>query len=136
MDDILLNEGETEAEHQAYVDKILQQCVNHVLAVNLTKSEFDVHEIIFLGHIGTGSQVQMDAAKLEIMSNWPVPTKEIAVQPFLGFANNYRRLSKNYSAKIRTLIGLSKDVPFSCGHQQQEALYKLRTRFLSARILT
>ena len=28
MDDILIYGGQTEAEHQAYVEKILQQCVN------------------------------------------------------------------------------------------------------------
>ena len=84
MDDILIDGGQTEAEHQAYVEQILQQCVNHGLAVNLTKSEFHVHETIFLGHIGNGSQVQMDPAKLETMSMCPVRTKEKEVQAFFS----------------------------------------------------
>ena len=69
IDDTLIYGGTTEAEHQAFVTKVLQQCVKHVLAVNLTKSEFHVHETIFLVHIVKGSQVQMDPAKLETMSN-------------------------------------------------------------------
>ena len=91
LDDVLIYERETEAEHQAHVEKILQQCVNHVLAVNLTKSEFHLHETIFLCHIVNGSQVQMDQAKLETMSKWPVPTNKKLVLALLGFANSYRR---------------------------------------------
>ena len=136
MDDILVYGGQTEAEHQAYVEKILQQCVNHGLAVNLTKSEFHVHETIFLGYIGNGSQVPMDQARLKTMSKWPVPTKKKEVQAFLGFANYYRRFIENYSSKARPLIDLTKDVLFSCGHQQQQAFDEVRTRFLCAPIFT
>ena len=42
LDDILIYRGNTEAEHQAIVKKVLQQCVKHGLAVNLLKSEFHV----------------------------------------------------------------------------------------------
>ena len=90
MDYILIYGGQTEAEHRAYVEKILQQCVNHGLAVNLTKFEFHAHKTIFLRHIDNGSHVQMDAAKLETMSKWPVPTKKTEVQAFLDFVNYYR----------------------------------------------
>ena len=69
------------------------------------------------------------------MSKWPVPTKKKEVQAFLGFANHYRLFIENYSAKARPLIDLTKDVPFSWGHQQQQAFDELRTRFLSAPIL-
>ena len=136
MYDILISGGQTETEHQACVEKILQQCVNHGLAVNLTKSEFHVHEIIFLGHIVNGSQVQMDPAKLETIFKWPVPTKKKEVQAFSGFANYYRRFMENYSAKARPLIDLTKDVPSSWGDQQQQAFDEVITRISSAPILT
>src|SRR5438445_12967509 len=78
----------------------------------------------------------MDPAKLETMSQWPIPTKKKEVQAFLGFANYYRRFILNYSAKAGRLIDLTKDVPFSWGHEQQQAFEELRERFLSAPILT
>ena len=90
--------------------------MNHGLVVNPTKSEFHVYETIFLVHIVHGSQVQIDPAKLETMSQWPVPTKKEDVQAFLAFANYYRRFIENYSAQARPLIDLTKDVPFSCAH--------------------
>ena len=37
-DDILIYGGDMEAEHQAIVEKVLQQYVEHGLAVNLLKS--------------------------------------------------------------------------------------------------
>ena len=128
--------GTTEAEHQAFVVKVLQQCIKHGLAVNLTKSEFHVHESSFPSHIVNGSQVQMDPAKLETMSKWPVPTKQTEVQSFLGFASYDRRFIENYCTQGRPLIDLTQDVPFICGHQQQVAFDELRTRSLSAPILT
>src|SRR5258706_4900792 len=136
LDDILIYGGDTEAEHQAIVEKVLQQCIEHGLAVNLAKSEFHTQQTIFLGHVINGQEVQMDPAKLETMSKWPIPTKKKEVQAFLGFANYYRRFIINYSAKARPLIDLTRDVPFSWGHQQQQAFDELRARFLSAPILT
>ena len=106
--------GETGAEHQRLVQQVLQGCVQHGLALNLSKSEFYVKETILLGHIINGSQIQMDHTKLETMSKWPVPTKKKEVQAFLGFANYYRRFIENYSGKARPLINLTKDVPCSC----------------------
>jgi len=57
LDDILIYRGETEAEHQRLVEKVLQQCVQHGLAVNLLKSEFHVKQTIFVGHISNGQQI-------------------------------------------------------------------------------
>ena len=74
LDDILINGGDTEAEHQGIVEKVLQQYVEHGLAVNLPKSKFHVNETRFLGHVINGQEVKMDHSKLETMSKWPIPT--------------------------------------------------------------
>ena len=67
----------------------------------------------------------MDHSKLETMSKWPIPTKKKEVQAFLGFANYYRRFIVNYRAKARPLIDRTKDVPFTCGHTEQQAFDEL-----------
>ena len=91
LDDILIYGKETETEHQAIVEQVLQKCIEHGLAINLSKSEFHVRQTIFLGHVLNGQQIQMDPAKLDTMSKWPIPIKKNEVQAFLGFANYYRR---------------------------------------------
>jgi len=119
LDDILIYSGNSKEEHQQLVEQVLQQCIKHGLAVNLTKSKFHVQETLFLGHIINGQQVQMDPTKLEAMSKWPIPMKKKKVQPFLRFANYYRQFIANYSGKARQLVDLTRDVPFSWGQAQQ-----------------
>ena len=136
LDNILIYGGDTEAEHQAIVEKVLQQCVEHGLAVNLLKSEFHIKETIFLGHVINSQEVKMDPPKLETMFKWPMPTKKKEVQAFFGFTNYCSRFIVHYSAKARPLIDLTKDVRFTWAHIQQQAFDELRGRFLSAPILT
>jgi len=125
LDDILIFGEKTEKEHQALVKKVLEKCVKHGLAVNLPKSKFHVKQTLFLGHIINGQQVQIDLAKLEVITKWPVPTKKKEVQVFLGFANYYQWFIVNYSSKARPLIELTRDVPFSWGFEQQAAFNEL-----------
>ena len=125
-----------EAEHQATVKKVLQQCIEHGLAVNLLKSEFHVKETIFLENVINGQEVTMDPLKLETMSKWPVPTKKKEVQAFLGFANYYSRFIVNYSTKARPVIDLTRDIFCTWRHTQQQDFDELQARFISAPILT
>ena len=43
------------------------------LAINLSKSEFHVKEIVFLGYVINGSEVKMDRAKIKTIGEWAVP---------------------------------------------------------------
>ena len=136
LDNILIYGGNTEAEHQAIVENVPQQCIEHGLVVNLLKSEFHVEEATFLLHLINGQEVKMDPSKLETMSKWPILTRKKEVQAFLGFANYYHRFVVNYSAKARPLIDLTKEVSFTWRYTQQQVFDELRTRFLSTPILT
>ena len=74
LNDILIHAGDTEAELQAIIKKVLQECVEHGLAVNLLKSKFHVHETIFLVYVINSQEVKMDPSKLETISKCPIPT--------------------------------------------------------------
>ena len=126
IDNILICGGNTEAERQAIVETVLQQCVTHGLAVNLLKSEFRVKETIHLVHVINRQEVMMNFSKLETMAKWPIPTKKKEVQGFLGFANYYRLFIINYSAKACPLINLIKNVTFLYRHIRQLAVDKLQ----------
>ena len=118
LNDILIYGGNTEAEHPPIVEKVLQQYIEHGLAVNLFKSEFHVKETIFLGYVINAEEVKIDPSKLETMYKWPIVTKKEEVQAFLGFAYYYCRFIVNYSTKARHLMDLTKHVPFTCRHTQ------------------
>ena len=103
--------------------------------MNLEKSEFHKPEVDFLGHIVNRSEISMRARKIDAVLEWQTPTKKKEVQAFLGFANYYRRFIAKYSAKVKPLTELTKDVPFSWGHQQQKAFDNLTTAFTTAPVL-
>ena len=60
---MLIHGDNTEDEHQAIVEKVLWQYVEHGLAVNLLKSKFHIKETIFLAHVINGQEVKMDLSK-------------------------------------------------------------------------
>ena len=108
LHDIHIYGSNNEAEHQAIVDKVLQQCVEHELAINLLKSKFHLHETIFLVNVINSQEVTIGPSKLKTMSKWPIPTKKKEVQVLLGFTNYYCQCIVNHSTKARPLIDLTK----------------------------
>ena len=94
------------------MEKVLVKCVEHGLAVKLTKSAFHQNEVNFLGHIINGSDIHIEPEKIETIKNWPIPSHKKQVQSFLGFANYYRNFIAGYSEKARPLTRLTGDIPF------------------------
>ena len=45
----------------------------------------------------------MDERKVQDVIDWPVPTKVIELQSFLGLANYYQRFMKGYSNIVPSL---------------------------------
>ena len=76
LDYIFIYGGNTKAKHQAVVEKVLQQCVKHGLAVNLLKSEFYIHRPILLRKVIYRQEVTMDPAKLKTIPKWPIIVKK------------------------------------------------------------
>ena len=78
----------SEAEHKWAVERVLKRLLDHHLAVNLTKSEFHVKEINFLGYLlNADNTLHMKPGKIEAIQQWEIPTRKKEVQAFLGFAN-------------------------------------------------
>ena len=110
---MLIHGRQPEAEHQKIVEQVLQKCLNNGLAVNLEKSEFHKIKVKLLRQVINGIEIKMQAEKVNVIQDWPTPTKKKQVQAFLGFANYYCWFIKNYSAKVKPLMELTKDIVFS-----------------------
>ena len=87
LNNILIYGDNMEAEHQAIVENVQQQYVEHGLVVNHLKSQLNVQETIFLLHVINGREVKMNGSKLKNMSKWPITIKKKKFQVLLGFAN-------------------------------------------------
>ena len=107
LDDIVVY-SQTLNKHEMHLKKVFQRLKEHKLYVKLEKCEFAREQITFLGHkIGEG-QIRMDERKVQVVIDWPAPTKVTELRSFLGLANYYRRFIKGYSKIVSSLINFLK----------------------------
>ena len=95
-----------------------------------------VQEGIVLGHIVSKRGIEVDKAKVDLISNLP-PSKSVKqIHSFLGHAGFYRRFIKDFSKISRPLCNLlSKDTPFVFDEACKEAFEKLRSKLSTAPII-
>ena len=96
LDDILIYSDSFE-QHQAHVRTVLDTLRRAQFYCKLSKCEFGLEEINFVGYTVSHNQIAMQAQKLEALRAWPVPTSVTRLQGFLGFVNYYRRFVRNFS---------------------------------------
>ncbi|GJR72773.1 reverse transcriptase domain-containing protein [Tanacetum coccineum] len=95
------------------LDKMLKRCENTKLALNWEKSHFMVKEGIVLGHKISRKGIEVDKAKVDVISKLPHPTTVKGIRSFLGHAGFYRRFIKDFSKISRPMTHLlEKNTPF------------------------
>ena len=95
MDDITVYGGDFE-ECLANLEAILQRCIEKNLVLNWEKCHFMVNQGIVLGHIISSRGIEVDKAKIDIISKLPPPTNVKTIRQFLGHAGFYRRFIKDF----------------------------------------
>ena len=135
IDDILIYSKDV-ASHIRHVSTILQTLRKHRLYCKLSKCEFHVSEVEFLGVILTPSGLVMAERKVQAVRNWPTPKTVRDVQCFLGFASYYRRFIEHFSHIVTPLTRLlRKNVSFTWSQEAEEAFVFLKRAFTSAPVL-
>nr|GFC37670.1 reverse transcriptase domain-containing protein [Tanacetum cinerariifolium] len=76
------------------LEKMLKRCEDTKLALNWEKSHFMVKEGIVLGHKISKKGIEINKAKIEVISMLPHPTTVKGIRSFLGHAGFYRRFIK------------------------------------------
>ncbi|XP_069832300.1 uncharacterized protein [Dendropsophus ebraccatus] len=78
------------------------------LFAKLSKCQFGVQEVSFLGYKITPSSFGMDPLKVAAIEKWERPRNLKALQRFLGFANYYRKFIKGFSVIAKPLTDLTR----------------------------
>ena len=90
----------------------------------------------FLGHVVSEEGISCDPKKLEAVTEWPVPTCVKEVSSFLGFASYYRSFVLGFCHIASPLHELTKKgVKFQWSSQCQDAIDKLKGKFISSPVL-
>ncbi|KAJ0954149.1 putative nucleotidyltransferase, Ribonuclease H [Helianthus annuus] len=118
------------------LSRVLKRCVETNLVLSWEKSHFMVQEGIVLGHVVSSKGIEVDHAKIQVISTLPPPTSVKGVRSFLGHAGFYRRFIKNFSVITKPLCNLLlKDVPFVFDKHCKRSFETLKQKLVEAPIL-
>lgn len=137
IDDILIYTNGSRHEHREHVKKVLQRMREAGLQLDISKCEFEVQEVKYLGFIiEAGKGIRMDPEKVAAIKEWQAPKTVRGVQGFLGFANFYRRFIQNFSETTLPLHATTtKDKAFHWTPEADAAFEKLKEMFTTAPML-
>nr|GEU44641.1 reverse transcriptase domain-containing protein [Tanacetum cinerariifolium] len=118
------------------LEKMLKRCEDTKLALNWEKIHFMVKEGIVLGHKISKKGIEVDKAKIKVISKLPHPTTVKAIRSFLEHAGFYRRFIKDFSKISRPMTHLlEKNSPFIFSNECIQAFRTLKEKLTEASIL-
>nr|GFB78505.1 reverse transcriptase domain-containing protein [Tanacetum cinerariifolium] len=118
------------------LENMLKRCEDTKLALNWEKSHFIVKESIVLGHKISKKGIEVEKAKIEVISKLPHPMIVKGIRSFLGHAGFYRRFIKDFSKISRPMTHLlEKNSPFIFSNECIQAFKTLKDKLTEASIL-
>ena len=135
IDDILVFSGSSE-EHSEHLRIVLQTLRERQLYAKLSKCQFWLDRVAFLGHVISAEGVSVDPQKIESVVNWKPPKNVSEVRSFLGLAGYYRKFVEGFSKIAAPLTKLTrKDVKYDWVDACQKSFDELKGRLTSAPVL-
>ena len=126
IDDILIYSRNRE-DHADHLRVVLDVLKEHQLYGKLSKCEFWLEEVQFLGHVISAKGIAVDPAKIETVLKWERPKTMTEVRSFLGLIGYYRRFVEGFSKKVNPLTQLTrKDQPFSWMEKCEECFEQIK----------
>nr|GEW66892.1 reverse transcriptase domain-containing protein [Tanacetum cinerariifolium] len=118
------------------LNKMLERCEETNLVLNWEMCHFMCREGIVLGHKISKSGIEVDIAKVDVITKLPHPTTVKGVRSFLCHAGFYRRLIQDFSKIARPITHLlEKETPFVFSKECIDAFNTLKKKLTEASIL-
>jgi hypothetical protein len=126
-------------EHLQHIQQVLHTLGKHKLYANLEKCSFGMIMVQYLGYIVDEHGVHVDPGKIQVIHDWPAPTKLTELQIFLGLANFYHRFVLGFSHIAWALSQVTRGggkTKFGWGQSQQKVFDDLKQRLRSTSVLS
>jgi hypothetical protein len=88
IDDILVY-SRSEEEHEEHLRLALQKLCKNRCDAKLSKCEFWMKQVAFLGHVISKGGISVNLSKVQDVLSWNAPTSVGDIQSFLGLAGYY-----------------------------------------------
>jgi hypothetical protein len=135
IDDILVYSNSFE-EHEEHLRQTLQTLRDHQLYAKLSKCEFWLKRVTFLGHVISVEGVFVDPQKVEAVLKWERPTSVTEIRSFLGLAGYYRRFIEGFSLIATPLTQLTrKNKKWVWLEECEKSFQELKRRLTTAPVL-
>ena len=130
------NADEATQNHDQNLDAFLQRCKERNLKLNDKKLKLRMSEVPFIGHVATAGGLCVDPKKVQAIVEMPPPSDVAAVQRLLGLAQYLSKFLPRLADLTKPLRELTqRDVVWSWGPQQQQALEELKKAVSNAPVL-
>ena len=136
IDDILVYSKGAQ-EHEQHLRIVMETLREKKLYAKLSKCDFWLNKVSFLGHIVSAEGIRVDLKKIEAIVNWKPPRNVTEVRSFLRLTGYYRRFVKGFSviASLLTKL-LRKGVKFEWTNNYQNSFEQLKEMLVEAPVLT
>jgi hypothetical protein len=136
IDDILIF-SKNEDDHDEHLCVVLQKLRENQLYAKLSKCEFWLKEVSFLGHIISEGGISMDPSKVKDVLSWKTPQNVLDIKSFLGLAGYYRRFIKGFSKISKPMMELlAKGNTFEWMPRRETGFQELKKRLTTTPVLT
>jgi hypothetical protein len=135
INDILVY-SKSEEEHEEHLRLALQKLQEHRLYAKLSKCEFWMKQVDFLGHVILKGGISVDPSKVQDVLSWNAPMSVGDIQSFLRLAGYYQRFIEGFSKISKPMTELlEKDKKFEWTPACEASFQELKKRLMTASIL-
>jgi hypothetical protein len=135
IDDILVY-SQNEQEHEEHLREVLQMLRDCQLYAKLSKCEFWINEVLFLGHVINQEGLAMDLKKVAAILDWKAPKDARGIKSFIGMVDYYRRYIEGFSKIARPMTTLlAKKVEFKWTLACQKSFETLKEKLTTSPVL-